>query len=548
MTPARYILCSALALGAGCSPSLGTITSEGQSSSTSATAATAMNTGGAASTEAGPTTAGPEEPSTSTTSVEPGAAASSAGDPAASTGAAGTTSGMSESTTGAGDSTTGEMPGPLYPACPVCTDSFQACQDDDACAGILGAGCVEGDLECIALAISAHCEGADLFFALDVCVQDNCGQPVCIAQAQACAAAPGCTKLRVCVDDCGDCGGGGEACRANCKGQASMTDVGLYSAWIGCILTPQPVRAGLSSDRDYNGDGRDDVFWYSPGTDGERLWLGTGVKNNFSEPAAFNIDPSYSAVAGDFNGDGFADVFLHAPGLPDLILNGSKGGVFTVATPQDQTGDYIPIAGDFDGDGKDDLFWYAPGPAADFVWYALGNHQFSKVVFPVGGDYLPVSGDFDGDGRDDILWYVADGMNESVWYGNDPALPFEKKTFGHSVSAGHLPFSGNFDADGACPKCDDIFWYTDEKADSVWNGSSDRSIIFVKSGPPLLINAAKDVLGDYYAVPGDFNGDKHTDIIWYGRGDDIDYIWYGLGNNDFDDKFSFMMGGAYKPI
>lgn len=544
MTYTKYSLLSALAAGSGCSPSLGTITSDEQPSSTSTTPTTIVTSSGIASTDATGTTSG------STTG------------PGGST----TATGMSEPNTGAGASTTlegepttGGMMSPACPECPVCEDTAQACKNDSECAIILESCSAEDDLACVADAIKGHCPGADLFWPLVACISVNCGQPVCIAEYQACTPANGCTPLKDCIDSCG-CPQD-EACVTNCKGNASMAASDLYNAWGKCVLTLKP-RAGLSSDRDYNNDGADDVFWYQPGIGAERLWLGTPGLKTFSEPGAFNIDPSYSAVAGDFNGNGFADVFLYAPGLPDVILDRGKDGTFTAVTPKDQTGDYIPIAGDFDNNGRDDLFWYFPGKAPapvddDEVWYATEKladpdaHNFEESVplILINGNYLPARGDFDGDSYDDIFWYSAAGAESYVWYGiKDEGKGKFYTTSKLDIPAGYLPFSGNFGIDKVnCLTCDDIFLYATEKPDFVWNGTKDRSWD-PNAQPPILDGILGDMLDPFVAVPGDFNGDGPTDIIWY-SGTGTDRIWYNSGNNSFEEKFLIDdMGGGSKPI
>jgi hypothetical protein len=541
MTRTKRALFATLTTGFGCSATLGTITSEGQPSSTNTTTATSVDPSTADDTTSAPT----GSTGSGSTTEESG---STTGVSGSTTGAGESTTGESGSTTGAGESTTGESP--VYPNCPACSESFQACTDNLECTSILEFGCADGDLACIAVAIGEHCAGADLFLALDACIKDNCGQPLCIAEDQACAATAECAALRDCQDECDSCASG-DACRADCQAQASMAGVSVYNSWVQCILAQSsspPWRAPQSSDRDYDGDGVEDVFWYAPGVDPERMSLGTTMKGSFDEAVAHDIVPSYSAVAGDFDGDGFADVYLYAPGLPDQILGGGIGGAFEVVTPKDRAGAYISIAGDFDGDGLDDLFWYAPGPGEDSVWYALGDHQFEEVVLSVDGNYLPVRGDFDGDGRDDIFWYALAEGPEAVWYGNQRAAPFETGT-APDVPPGYLPFSGNFDANVDCMECDDIFWYSFEaQQEFVWNGSAERNIGFIDNGPPKRNGESWNVSVYYKVVPGDFNGDGHTDIIWYKPEPKDDYIWYGLGDNNFDDAFPFTMDGSYLPV
>ena len=119
---------------------------------------------------------------------------------------------------------------------------------------------------------------------------------------------------------------------------------------------------------DFNGDGFDDIYWYTSGTGGEHLWLGTpfGLIQAATAPV---VHQSYLPIVADFNGDGASDVLWYAPGAtPDPVWYGSPAGL--QAGPNVAiNGFYDPLAGDFNGDGKGDVFFYGPGTFPDSVWY-----------------------------------------------------------------------------------------------------------------------------------------------------------------------------------
>jgi hypothetical protein len=312
---------------------------------------------------------------------------------------------------------------------------------------------------------------------------------------------------------------------------------------------PPPRRLISSNNRDYNGDGRDDIFWYAPGEHADPLWLGASGKT-FSETFAPNVQSLYLTIAGDYNGDGRSDVFFYAPGeLPEAVWNGTAAGSFNKSVPKNSggttiavNGSYSPIGGDFNGDGKDDIFWYAPGATEDSLWYGLGGNKFANAPVNVDGSYLPIGGDFDGDGRTDILWYGAAGLPESVWYGRANTTGSFDQTSTTDVSGWYLPFAGDFNGDGR----DDIFWYAPgEAADHLWNGTAARS--FSHSQPLKPGGTAWNVQGDFQAIPGDFNGDGRSDILWYGSGADPDSIFYATSNGRFESG-SVAISGVYAPV
>ncbi|MCP4130310.1 MAG: VCBS repeat-containing protein, partial [bacterium] len=165
-----------------------------------------------------------------------------------------------------------------------------------------------------------------------------------------------------------------------------------------------------------NGDGRDDIFRYLPGTSGADVFLSNGssfVRSGNWTGAGYGSAPKGWYV-GDFNGDGRDDIFRYLPGTSgaDVFLsNGSSfvhSGSWTGAgNGSAPNGWYV---GDFNSDGRDDIFRYLPGVSGADVFLSSGSsfaHSGSWTGAGYGsgpnGWYV---GDFNGDARDDIFRYL----------------------------------------------------------------------------------------------------------------------------------------------
>jgi hypothetical protein len=230
---------------------------------------------------------------------------------------------------------------------------------------------------------------------------------------------------------------------------------------------------------DFDGDGFSDVVWYGPGSLPDRIWYGTSVKGSFDNVDAsqtIEVNGTYAPLVGDFNGNGKDDIFWYGPGggHDTMWFGTNRNDSFATGYAVDVNGSYIPLAGDFDGDGYADVVWYGPGSAADRLWYgtsvkgAFDNVDASQTI-SVTGVYTPFVGDFNGNGQSDIFWYAPGSASDTMWFGSgDRNLSFATG-FGVTVNGNYTPVPGNFDGDAYS----DVVWYgPGSAADRIWYGTS----------------------------------------------------------------------------
>lgn len=250
--------------------------------------------------------------------------------------------------------------------------------------------------------------------------------------------------------------------------------------------------------------------------------------------------PAVSVSGQDFNGDGRDDIFWrHNSGaLATWFMNGAQiagGGSITTIDPAW----HIPGIGDYDGDGKTDVLWRdSAGNVA--VWLMNGLQiKGGATVANVELNWRIVgTGDYNGDGRADILWrHGAGGL--AIWFMN--GVQVLQGVGVATVDPDWLVVaSGDYNGDGR----DDILWRHVAGLVATW----------LMNGSQVIGGAALLALGEEWAITGsgDFNGDSKTDILWRHSNGPVVYwlmdgasIASGGGAANFDPSLSIVGAGDY---
>lgn len=177
---------------------------------------------------------------------------------------------------------------------------------------------------------------------------------------------------------------------------------------------------------DFNGDGKDDILRYHLGVSGAEVLLSDG--HEFGAPS--NWTTAGLAIAygqmnggwyvGDFNGDGRDDIFRYVPGTSGADMFLSSGSNFLRVGSWTSAGDtgkwYI---GDFDGDGKDDLLTEGVGGTGAYVLLSHGSYFSAPTLWTSAqrGQGTWQVADVDGDGRSDLV-LTTPGSGSEVFLSN----------------------------------------------------------------------------------------------------------------------------------
>jgi len=291
---------------------------------------------------------------------------------------------------------------------------------------------------------------------------------------------------------------------------------------------------------DFNGDGRDDVFWRNTTNGYVTNWLGQ-PDGGFVSNDQNALDP-WAAGAfegfGDFNGDGRTDTLMRGSnGDLDVSLTYPEGAHYfhwsTGFVRNVPTSWSIAGTGDFNGDGRDDILWRRSDGALT-NWLSLPSKDWSFPNF-VSNDTAALSlvptswhvagtGDFNGDGRSDILWRRDDGAFTN-WLGqpNGGFVSNDAHAWAVIPTNWQVVGTGDFNGDGK----DDILWRRNDGAFTAWLAKDGGGFVSNDANAWAMISTDWHVVGT-----GDYNGDGKDDVLWR-RDDGALTNWLAGPNGSF---------------
>lgn len=237
---------------------------------------------------------------------------------------------------------------------------------------------------------------------------------------------------------------------------------------------------------DFNGDGFDDLYFDETDAGDDMVWFGTTTRGSFS-PAAnpISLDPegAYDLLVGDFDGDGRDDIYFSSATLPDdQLWYGTadaaapfQGDANTAPAFANGFGYEVAVVGNFDDNARADIFFhdndvnYSP----DKIFYGSGSTATKFVAeneaSSLEGPYTVAVGDFNGDGatrRDDLI-FRSDTDTAYSWeflyrakasYASGQG--FLHRTLWHVASSDRDPIVGEFGApSGIVTPRADVLWH-----------------------------------------------------------------------------------------
>jgi hypothetical protein len=273
--------------------------------------------------------------------------------------------------------------------------------------------------------------------------------------------------------------------------KAAGTVGNYFSGQIAEVLTFNQVviyDAGNDATRDFNGDGKTDVFGRY--TDGSlRLFRGNGAGGWISGKPTIIGGTGFGAFdmilsPGDFDGDGYTDLITRKSTGELFLYTGNGTGGWKTGQRQPigagfQMYDQILSPGDFTGDGFADILCRKPNGE---LYYYAGNGVGGWITgqgVPAGEGFqafnlLFSTGDFSGDGHPDLLTRKSTG---------------------------------------------ELYMYTGTGTGGWKTGQREQIGTGFQAFSPL-------------SSPGDFNGDGHADLIGR-RSDNNLYLYKGDGAGYF---------------
>jgi len=289
---------------------------------------------------------------------------------------------------------------------------------------------------------------------------------------------------------------------------------------------------------DFDGDGRDDIFWRNTTNGYVTNWLGQPDGGFVSNDALAMDSHAIGEFEGfgDFNGDGRTDTLMRVYNGDLYYSETFSGGAhwfvwsggFVKNVPTNWS---IAGTGDFNGDGRDDILWRRSDGALT-NWLSLPSTGWINFVSndPAALNFVPTNwhvvgtGDFNGDGRSDIIWRRDDGAFTS-WLGqqNGGFVSNDSKAWAVIPTYWTVVGTGDFNGDGK----DDVLWRRDDGAFTAWLAQGGGGFVSNDANAWAMISTNWHVVGT-----GDYNGDGKDDVLWR-RDDGALTNWLAGPNGSF---------------
>lgn len=269
---------------------------------------------------------------------------------------------------------------------------------------------------------------------------------------------------------------------------------------------------------DFNGDGRDDIF-YADGSSWIVAYNGSNGWHKINSSAATLKD----IKLGDINGDGITDVFFtttagYAGSGWYVSYGGTSGWNFLNHSSAMIADGNLELA-DMNGDGRDDVFFTTPNGYAGSGWYVsyggTSGWNFLASSSAMLGDGNVALADLNGDGDDDVFFSTPNGYAGSGWYVSYSGTSgWNYLNHSSAMLANKQIALGDMDGDG--------------RADVFHTNGSGWYVSYNGTGGWVQLNSSAATLHDI-ALP-DLDGDGRADVFYttpYGYAGSGWYASYG---------------------
>ena len=335
---------------------------------------------------------------------------------------------------------------------------------------------------------------------------------------------------------------------------------GPAQSWIAnfCWTNQVPVVG------DFDGDGWDDIATFLrdayPGQNGD-VYVALNRSGQFVFSGLwqgnFGVGSEIPA-AGDFDGDGRDDVLVFVPGTGKVWVALSSGNSFcgsrewwntTTYGPFFYTGE-LPMVGDVNGDGRADIVTFSRLTKSVYVGLSTGTNFVNAGLWqadfcPGAGE--PRVGDVNGDGKADVVCFVRDSRtgldlgNVEVALSTGTNFAYQALRYWHqhfAVDTNYEPMLADLNGDGskdiiAVHRDGRVFAAIRTAVNSFASGNG------TQTGDPHWQWHPGVRRTNELVLPGHFNNDLNADLAVFSRGE--------RPGADFASTFVSLCGGHAQP-